>query len=220
MPPPSSFRARCTDRMVSAEPHTSDPTGAPEPLREAEGDRVEGLRPGGGGDPRRDHGVPEARAVEVQREAQVPRRPRDVRELRQREDAPAAGVVGVLDADRAGGWEVALVGRDGRAHVAAVEQAAAADGLDVNPRERGRGAGLVLQDVGVRAGQDEVSRPRRARGGRPGWPWCPTARRGRPPRRAGRPPSPGGGLPWDPRRRRRHLPRRSPWPGAWPVRGA
>ena len=32
MPPPSILRARCTRRITSREPHTSEPTGAPSPL--------------------------------------------------------------------------------------------------------------------------------------------------------------------------------------------
>ena len=94
-------------------PASSEPTGAPSPLER----QTLTVSNGAASSLRRDAGrhlrVPQARAVEVQRQAARARDLGDREDLALREDAAAAAVVRVLDGDERRRREVMVVGADG-----------------------------------------------------------------------------------------------------------
>ena len=143
------------DHLVRAAHERADRRA--EALGEAEGHRVEGLGPDRRGGSGRDHGVPQARAVEVQGEPVLLGHLRHVLQLVEREDAAAGAVVGVLDRDDRVGAKWTSSGEIAARTSAPSKQPPRPSGLHLHAPERGGRAGLVEQDVRVLAGEQHVA---------------------------------------------------------------
>ena len=111
MPPPSILRKRRARSTSARPPAITDPTGAPSPLEKQARDRIERRGQLALRDPARDGGVPDPRAIEVQREAAPARARHDRRELIARPDAATAAIVRVLDGDQPRVGQVSIVGQ-------------------------------------------------------------------------------------------------------------
>ena len=139
MPPPSILRKRRARSTSSRLPAITEPTGAPSPFEKQADTVSNGAASSRSGHAAGDRRVPDARAVEVQREAARAGARRDRGELRARPDAAAAAVVRVLDRDQPRARQVAIVGQRRRVDVGAGERAVgAADLGELHARPRPR----------------------------------------------------------------------------------
>ena len=133
------------DECATSDDQGSD--GGAEPLRETEGDRVEGARPLRDRDPGRHLGVEDPRPIQVETEAHLPRRLCNLPDPLDRKDPPAAPVVRVLHAHEPRPREVVLGRVDGAAQVIRIEQPLLSHQVELNPRERTRRARLEQKQV-------------------------------------------------------------------------
>ena len=181
MPPPSILRTRRARAMKSREPHTSEPTGAPRPLDRqnvTESTAARSRPPAA----RRDHGIEEARAVEVhRRRRRGPRRPprRSPRACSRCRRGGCACSRGRPGPSPGGGcWRAGSPPAPARA-------SGSRRGLDrhgsARRRRRRAPAHLVIEDVGVGVEHDFLAGRASGRARRPDCPACPRARTAPPP---------------------------------------
>ena len=135
--------------------------GAAEPLREAEGDGVRRPRQVGGRDAERDRRVQEARAVDVEEEAEFAAGLRHLLDRMGPPDASARAVVRVLDRDDPGDGPVHL-GRIPGGRTDGVRVEAPGEGRQRphrEPRVHGRPTELAEEEVRMRIGEQLVAGP-------------------------------------------------------------
>ena len=80
--------------------------GRAKALREAHGHRIHSERKVLGGGPRRGHGIPKTRTIEMRRQAESPRFTDRPRKELGRPHAPARSVVRVFESDKSRTWRV------------------------------------------------------------------------------------------------------------------